>query len=655
MMTKRQLLEVSQAKIALDKLKKGLKEELQLSDIEITYLTEFYKEVKKLKLFESSYFKNFEYEGELFNLEDIQTFAKYPEAFYDIVMIVLHNRSFLDLYSVSFNGVNVELEKIVMADKKEKDTQKMTRTPYDQYKVAEDSNYFTFYVPNYNMGQEIRNFYEMLYPEDKRVFQNDNYKPTWCIISSSGSHHFSSEKIKQTDKWLVTFTKQNPADLQEEFMPPMDWLTFKKKKLGEVFLMNEKGNLENKSPNRTNGKGEEIGGDNYGYHNFTNNPYFGKFGSTLSPKPAYSYENIDLDDPVFYSDFVVEGGVLTAVFLNKEVIRVPQGVSEIATGAFSNSDVEEVILPPSTRIIRSEAFIKTRNLHTIRATNNLEVIESNAFSRSYSSAYNNTRRFEGRKSEYSGRQEVIKGVLSGIFFTFGVYEKSSEGLSISKPSQLRYIPKSLKKGMKNIQKYIESEEVKQEERKRKGIKESFRVKRDRYEQTELFSIEGTKLVLDLDLDLASEIEEIDLSDVEGIKELSSYTWEQYFSKLRKIVFPPNVEDISNVNFSDIKTLREVDLSNTQVETIPNSMLAENTRLRKIKLPDTVREINEKAFASSGIDSLEIPSEASLHPTALKNTPFLKVIYVDDVEKFKENQSEQTLKRLASQKIKIERK
>lgn len=652
MIIKNSITEASQTKQAFERLEKKLKEELQLSDSEITYAIEFYKEVKKLELFESSYFENFKYEGEIFDLNNIQKFAKYPEAFHDIVMIVLHNPAFLDFYRVEFDGINVKIEKIGL-EEREKEVQRSSATPFDDYKVAEDANYYTFYVPNHNIGKEIRYFFGKVYPNDERITGASKYYPTWCIISSSGSEHFNSEKIKDTDFWLVTYSKKNPADLEEEEFSK--YSTFKEladARFGEVFLIDENNSIDRK------GKTSRGNKDNYGYHNFQNDPHYGLKSTKLSPSTAYSYFDIDLDNPIFFRDFTIEAGVLVKSYVNNRVVRIPQGVTEIAEGAFENLPVEEVILAPSTRIIRSGAFKNTRELYAIRATNNLEVVESGAFSDSMSRAYEgliDATRFKDAFEEET-KEFLSQSIKDGKLFVFGVIESDDNGLTISKPSRLRYMPKDMSRAIKFVQERLS--EGRQEEntrrKRKKSLKESFRVKRDTYEQNDLYSIERDRLIVDALPEYAKDVTDLDLSDVSGVSRVVLNLNRTSFPNLKTITFPEGVTDISNVNLSGARKIRSVDLSKTDITEIPENAFSKMSRLRTVKLPGTIEEIKAKAFASSGIEELTIDSAAVVHPTAFNNTPFLKKLKVYDVEAFKEKQSEQTLKKLASQKIKIER-
>jgi len=646
---RRVLSEASQIKEAYERLEKKLREELNLSDIEITYAIEFYKEVKKLDLFDSAYFTNFEYEGELFDLRNVQKFAKYPEAFHDIVMIVLHNPAFLDFYKVSFNGVNVTLEKITVGSE-DSEIERQATTPFDDYKVAEDSNYYTFFIPNHNVGSEIRTFFAKLYPNDERITMTNEYYPTWCIISSSGSSHFNSEKSKDTDVWLITYTKKNPADLKNEYASSYGTFTqLANKKFGEVYMMDKDGTIKNKNKNIRKS-------DNYGYHNFSNNPYYGNYSSALNPATAYNYGDIDLDNPIFFKDFTIEAGILTNCYVDNKIVRVPQGVTEIAEGAFKNlHNINEVILPPSTRIIRSGAFQNTRELYALRTTNNLEIIESNAFTQSMSTAYEvliaNVYNTDSLSTE--SKENVVDYIKNGRLFVFGVIDTTGGKLSISKPSRLRYMPKVLSRATKMLQDKLSGDT--QEESKRRNVKESFRVKRQNYEQEDLYSIEGSSLVVDALPSDVKELTDLDLSRAPNVKRVTANIRlsTSNFPQLRSITFPEGVEDISKFIFNDAKKVRTIDLSKTALKEIPESAFSRMSRLREVKLPDTLEVIQDKAFESSGIDSIEVTNKVKVHPNAFKNCPFMKNIFVDNIEEFKAAQDELTIEKLERQKIKIQ--
>ncbi len=63
-----------------------------------------------------------------------------------------------------------------------------------------------------------------------------------------------------------------------------------------------------------------------------------------------------------------------------ENLTIPNGVTYIGAGAFSNADLKEVVIPSSVLEIREEAFYANRNLDSLSLSNGLKTIGNAAFS-----------------------------------------------------------------------------------------------------------------------------------------------------------------------------------------------------------------------------------------------------------------------------------
>jgi len=637
-MAKQVLTEAGRFTTALNSIKNYLINDMGLSLIEANYITKFYSAVKDLNLFDSNYFKNFEYEGEVFDLKNVEKFVKFPESFYDIVLLVMHSKTFLANYNIDFDGINVKLAKKEIIPKEEK-KDKLNKTLFDDYKVAEDENYYTFYIPNAAVAKKFRTFYGAMYPDDQDIKDLQNFFfPTWCIMSSSANSLFGSQKHEKNDIWLVTYLKTNPAKmLKEKFevdslLDVTSYLNQSvKNTLGEVYLMKKDGSLGN--------------GRNYGYHVFSNSPGTGLEESVLRPNVSYTYGNLDVSQTVdtMVDAFVIEEGILKKCNLNKKVVVLPEGVTEIAEGAFLNlTDIEQVVLPVSTTTIKNKAFTNLRNLKLVNVKNTLEVIESNAFI--------NVNAYDDMIQMYENDRATLRdSSFNNEFFAIGVLAKlkTNDGIDqyeIKKPSQLRYMPKSLLNTFKYYQS-LNSGQTESANYLNHILKESFRVKRPTYINEELYSIEGNTLYLDADKKDAEKVTKLELP--EGSEKIIGSL--KLFKNLKEIVFPSTVKQLYDFEFpSDIK---KIDLSKAKDLNIP--VFTGLISLEEVLLsPANETTILPNAFSNTGVEQLYIPKKVSIALNAFKNAPFLETLIVDNDDYFLYYQDAEVLNQLEKLGIKF---
>ena len=618
---------------SLNKVKNNLIKDMGLSEVEANYVTLFYDAIKKANLLSSNYFKEFEYEGELFDLNDIQKLAKYPEAFYDVVMLVFHNAEFLKRYNIIFNGVDLKLIKKEEEIKKSKDDKKeKNETPFDNYKVAEDDFYYTFFVPNSTVAQKFRSFYSIVYPNDSDIHRFQNFFfPTWCVFSSSAKHHFKKEKHLDSDIWLVTFLKRNPVDYilkmyNKQFTAPVN--SFQevidkigggvfdtlKDYLGEVYLMNKDGGLGS--------------GRNYGYHLYTNSPGYGVSESKLFPNVSYSYGrlNIAKAGTEMAEEFEIEDGVLKKVSVNKQIVRIPLGVTEIDSRAFSElNDIKTVITPISLIRIKEEAFYKMKKLEVVMLHNSLEIIETDAIK-------------DCPLYKFDDASSFIIGVLEK-------YEESQFKYSVSKPSQLRFAPREIILAYRKKQNNVTKTE-------NNTVNETFRIKRNNnYKLEDAYSLQGQTLIFDGDLEEVKDINKLVVP--EGITKvkgsLSNYT------NLEEIVFPKNLQDIGQLNFKS-ENLIKIDLSKSVIAFLPEKIFSNIVSIEEVILPNTQVDIYPYAFASTSIEEIYIIAGSGIHEKAFYNCPFLEIIYTNDLNSFMtQRQNDNFIKWAEKNKIKIKEK
>lgn len=632
---------LSKAYIAsISNIKERLISELGLSEIEANYITSYYTAIKELNLFSSKTFKNFEYDGELFDLNDVQKFVKFPESFYDIVMLVFHNKIFLEKYTITFNGITVKLDKKKL-EQGDEELGKVMSTPFDAYKVAEDENYYTFYAPSATIAKEFRTFYAEVYSDEDIKKIPDFFFPNWCIVSSQAGYHFSKEKHSKSDIWLITYLKQNPAELiRKELNVDSLWKTREayqllsspvtreaialRNKLGEIYLMKKDGNV---------GMGR-----NYGYHNYSNMQSKDRKVSDLIPPTFYSYASINIsENKLFLKQFEIEEGKLKKCFANTKVVKVPFGVIEIESEAFKKlNSVEQVVLPPSLLKISTQAFVDMPLLKKVFVHNTLEVIESNAFK--------NVKNYENS----------INGIFDEGVFLFGVLEKEKNTIVVSKPAQLRFAPRELTRMYKNVQEKAEDMKKYMLDTE-KTLEESFRVKRPSYEMLDYFSIEGGNRLI-FDADPKDAVNVTDITVPEGVEYIFGSL--KNFVNLTTLIFSSTVKEVKGLNMSsskaisDLKKLKVLDMSQSQVEDLTSFKLSGLINLRTVLLPKTIKEINSEFFASTGIENIFVPASIAnqLQIKTIKNTPFLEVISTDSVDAFITNASEEFLNYVEKQKI-----
>ena len=78
------------------------------------------------------------------------------------------------------------------------------------------------------------------------------------------------------------------------------------------------------------------------------------------------------------------------------------------------------------------------------------------------------------------------------------------------------------------------------------------------------------------------------------------------TSLRYLELPSGLTSIESSAFKGCTGLADVDLSNTQLVKIPENLFQGISRLTSVKLPDTVKKIENHAFAETGITQLMLP-------------------------------------------------
>jgi hypothetical protein len=587
----------------LAKVGQAMVDTIGISKLEANYLTAFYGAIKEADLFKSSYFKNFEYEGELIDFSNLQAFIKDPETFYDIVLYVFHSNELFAYYDLTVNEANNELvlvKKVLdQADAKPKVA--AYTTPFDSYKVAEDNNYVTFKVDNYTLGAKLRNFFSTMWPNDKVIKECPaKFTTSWCIFSSGGSPSasdwFNGQKSNPNDTWYATFAKRNPADICREFFvsrqPEAEGnitdsrlITLLDQMSQEDFdsMVNQFGEVYLKS---YNGKRTS---NNIGYHCFSNNPGKGLANSILDIPMTYNYDDFI---PANAEPFVISGTTLVACNKYTAFIAIPNGVKTIAKGAFSNKKIlKELSLPISLQYIEKEAFLNCPKLSIIRASNNIVSISQAAFD----------------KAELDDP------------ITFGVFEETDDEYIVRKPKKLVTYPRHYL-NLPTVSSKTESVTKNKRFLLTEGVSHNFRIKKPTFYQDEEIIIENGTLYFDKDFSNKT------IEIPEGIEALAG----SIPNSLERITFPKSFKTLGSNLFKGCHHLDSVYLEDSQVNVIPSNCF-EASGIIVISFPKTLEGINSYAFASCiDLENIYIPSSVKfIAANAFSNCAFLDLVLVDD--------------------------
>lgn len=80
------------------------------------------------------------------------------------------------------------------------------------------------------------------------------------------------------------------------------------------------------------------------------------------------------------------------------------------------------------------------------------------------------------------------------------------------------------------------------------------------------------------------------------------------TSLKYLELSSGLKSIDASAFKNCTNLEDVDLSNTQLEEIPENLFQGISKLKSVKLPDTVKKIGSHAFADTGITQLMLPPQ-----------------------------------------------
>ena len=102
------------------------------------------------------------------------------------------------------------------------------------------------------------------------------------------------------------------------------------------------------------------------------------------------------------------------------------------------------------------------------------------------------------------------------------------------------------------------------------------------------------------------------------------------AKLTSVTIGQGVRTIASTAFANCPNLEEIIFQNTPLNTIGLGAFAYANKLKNIELPNTLENIESRAFVDTGITELRLPSSLiSLGSQAFAGMPFLREITISD--------------------------
>ena len=259
--------------------------------------------------------------------------------------------------------------------------------------------------------------------------------------------------------------------------------------------------------------------------------------------------------------------------LSQRIIKVPDGITTIGDSAFgwknNNDRVEEIVLPPSVKVIGKGAFCGRKLLKKVNIPNGVKKLPGNVFSGC-----------EKMESIYIPASIEIIDVsafptrtLQGGLCSLKAIEVNSDnrnycsvgGMLLSKDrSELLFVPDAIQKSC--------------------------------FEVPEGVKIINTSLALG-----NTAINELTLPNSVTVIGNSAFS---DCRNLEKIILSESIEEIGEYAFYNCAALKSVVWPKSLKRIGDNAF--NGTRLEKIELPDTLEHIGSKAFANTAINRVTLP-------------------------------------------------
>lgn len=607
----------------LKKTAEKMSEQLDISLEEAMFVTGLYGEIKDKGLFTAAYMRDISLEADdgekTPDITNIQQMAGYPELIYDIIKyVLLESSDFNENYDIIFSDdFDVKIKK---KEKKPEKKRPDFSTPWDKYKVAEDRNWVTFYLPSFDPN--LKNFYAKMYPDDRRINKANKisfFQTNWCVLSDPS--RFNDQKgHDQRNKWFFTFSKHNPID---EIINFLNTSSIHGLDEDEIKVAIEELNDPNSANSlsgtvfpsniskiiRDNVLGEcfllhhdpstKIPTGNFGYHLYSNSPGSAVAESDLYNAKTYDYINLRSSD----EPFTIENGVLLSYNDNDDVVQVPNGVVKIGKNAFLSRRCKEVILPVSTTTILDGAFINCTNLSIVSVTNSLSFIQRNAFD----------------------KETAKNDIMLGVFI-----EQQNGSYILKKPRSLTAYPKGIFNKNINIS-------GKEQMESKKPIVNTEAV---RLLNKPLYDYEDERFIIEHNIfEFKPEITGRKFGNLvipEGVTYLRSKIYGSYESitfpstfagwpeNTEPLIDSPRINTIGILDFSKVTKVRIIEDRKFYYAIIDKILLPQSivgighwafflSSVKEMYIPSSVKEIDEKAFQSTNIKAIITDSVDKLKP------------------------------------------
>lgn len=593
-----------------------------------------------------------------------QQAAKHPRVIEAVVNHILELEEFHDEWEVEFAnkdlGIVSRLIPVIGKDKQSIKTssvgEMLSRFPFQEDIVANDDLYLTYHVKSATMFNQLQKVYKQVYDKSYKPFwssdvNNGIFRMNWCVASDNHGF-FSSQKSHSSDQWYVTLAIDPVKNIfnyieraakrasLENTSYYNDWLEGREKEaisfsfefakaylnfransedniiadscIGEAYLMS--------SVNKHDGS---TAGRNVGYHNWINYPGTALDRSSLDPKPKYTYDKFK---NIGISSFTIESGSLIKYSGTESVVNIPQGVYNIANGAFNDNDyIKTVIFPYSVSRISNGAFNNCSSLKNVVLTHNVKEIEKRAFD-----------------------NQILNNANIGVF----VKEKDG-GYKVVKPNDAYWYPDELKKvGKDSNNKATEIEESKKEPEyitinevkidlknisfKPKRVRRYFNSNKytlDSGEEVQLYYVEGGKISFNEKLIGLNVYESIEIP--EGAYSLITPIYGNY----EGITFPRTFSEIGRYSPFAYGGARVLDFSNTSILRIEQYQFVYCVS-KSVILPKNLQILASQAFLDSIVSEItlftkrlslnELQGGQQNEKTFLGfNSPTLRTVYTDD--------------------------
>jgi len=606
-------------KESIDVIKQKLIDSVGLTEDEASYYVGFYAALKKLGLLESNRLKNYDTLNYSFKDNKIpasirntfkspQSYVNKPKLFYEILLTLLNNNKLLNEFEIAIKEDEEDSIELVpsneVENKKVINDALLSSTKWDHLKVGEDENWITFLLDKWadtaSGGSEIKTFYmtswkdadDPLIEEFKKARGAENvesyFTTNWCNLA--GQYAFTNQRHSSSNKWLVTFSKHNPAkivlDNIKRIHPKGENATFSdlvsmdpldrqkiRDQLGEIYLL---------SPDAP----ESDGHGNIGFHSFSNRPYHGVKHTKLITPPTYAYTALEINSGA--EEFKKDGVSLERYNGNEEFVVLPQGIRIIESEAFKDkTKLRELVLPYTLQYIDENAFINCPNLTIIRAYNGLRHIHMDAF-------------------ENAGLKGKIK---------FGVFIDGNEYI-VKKPKALEMFPEDVFD--------VPSKPLTERLRtRRENFEEDEFIRRPLDYRDENIYVFNSRLKFLKDANVGS-----DFDIPEGITALIG----EFPNNIVSLRLPSSFTELKQGQFEETK-LRNVYLKDTNIKLLPMNCFRMSA-VRSVELPAKLEILAEGSLASCrALSSLIIPAKVRIiDKKAFTGSGFLETLYTKDVEK-----------------------